>query len=76
MPFVKLGMGIGDWVKCKIHRIEGLTQITVARELGISQQALSRKIKNNSFTYDNLVKLFKIFHSDADEIVNVMSQIF
>lgn len=72
MPFVKLGMQIGDWVRSKISRTEGLTQKAVAREMNITQQALSGKIQRNSFHYGDLVQLFQIFKSNGEEIENVM----
>ena len=62
---------IGAWVSGKLMRLK-MTQKVVAGELGITQQALSLKIRSNSFTYEDLIKLFRVFGSDDEEILKIM----
>lgn len=62
---------IGAWVAGKLMRLK-ITQKTAAGELGITQQALSFKIHNNSFTYEDLIKLFKVFETEDEEILRLM----
>lgn len=62
---------IGAWVAGKLMRLK-ISQKTAAGELGITQQALSFKIHNNSFTYEDMIKLFKVLESDDEEILKVM----
>ena len=54
-----------------MYRAE-LTQADVASELGITQPAVSYKIKHNLFTYEDLLKLFKLLELPDDEIVELM----
>lgn len=50
----------------------GITQADIATELGIKQPAVSYKIRNNSFSYEDLLKLFKLFELPDAEIVELM----
>jgi len=71
MPKVTLGMGIGDWVARKIKRA-GYSQTTIAKKLGITQQALSLRIKRNNFSYDDLREIFSAVEASDSEIIKVM----
>jgi len=73
MPKVRLTAadGIGDWVDRKIKRT-GQTQTSMAKKLGITQPALSRKIAENKFTYKDLSEIFRETQSTDSEIVKVM----
>lgn len=62
---------IGSWVAGKLMR-KKMSQRVAAGELGITQQALSAKIRNNSFTYEDMIKLFKLFGTDDTEILKIM----
>lgn len=62
---------IGAWVAGRMMR-QRKTQSVVADEMGISQQALSLKIRNNQFTYGDLLKLFKILNAEDSEILKLM----
>lgn len=62
---------IGAWVAGKLMRLK-MTQKVAAGELGITQQALSLKIRSNSFTYEDMIKLFRVFGSDDEEILKIM----
>lgn len=71
MPKVNLGLQIGDWVKAKTDRSD-YTQKQVAEMLGVTQQALSQRIRHNSFSYETMRSLFKIFGCSNEEIAGVM----
>lgn len=62
---------IGAWVKGQIMR-KKLSQEYVADEMGITQQALSRKIRENSFKYIDLLLLFKALKVEDREIIKLM----
>jgi transcriptional regulator with XRE-family HTH domain len=71
MPKVKLGYGIGDWIARKIKRA-GYSQTDIAKKIGITQQALSQRIKRNHFTYDELRVIFTAVNVTDAEILKVM----
>ena len=71
MPKVKLSMGVGDYISRLIKRA-GYTQTAMAKVLRITQQALSRKIKFNQFTYDELKEIFSAVNATDAEIIKVM----
>jgi len=48
-------------------------QKELAAGIGVSPQLLSYKIKNNSFTAQELMKIFHFLQTDADEIVKIMT---
>ena len=68
-----------NWITGQIHA-QGLKQSQVAYELGISQQALSERLKppknkrkdKDSFSYGDLLVLFKLFNTPAEEVVKLM----
>lgn len=75
MPRVNLGMDIGDWVARKLKR-SGYSQTRAAKEMGISQQVLSRKILNNNLNYEDLCSIFRITGAEDEEITRVMKGVF
>ena len=44
------------------------TQEQLAKRLGYSQQALNRKLKNQHFSYSDLVVIFDVFPPDRREL--------
>lgn len=62
---------IGAWVAGKLMRMK-ISQKEAAGELGITQQAMSVKIRSNSFTYEDMIKLFRMFESEDEEILKLM----
>lgn len=68
-----------EWIKGQI-RAHGLKQSQVAYELGISQQALSERLKppknkrkdKDSFSYGDLLVLFKLFDTPAEKMTELM----
>ncbi len=75
MPRVVLGFEIGDWVAKKI-RASGFKRYQVAEQMGITPSNLSHKIKRNSFSYKDMVKIFSIVGATDTEIVMVMRHRF
>lgn len=67
------------WIKEQICA-QGLKQRQVAKELGISQQALSERLKppedknkdKDPFSYGDMLTLFKVFNTSAEKIAELM----
>ena len=51
---------------------ENLVQSDLAREMNITQQALSRKIRAKSFSMDDLMVIFKVLNYSDEEIVRYL----
>ena len=51
---------------------KGIKQTELARELGITQGGLHYKLFNNSFTYKDLLIIFRQLELTDDEIVRLM----
>lgn len=49
-----------------------MTQGELADMVDMSQQNLSRKIRNNSFTYVDLIRIFKALKLSDEDILKVM----
>lgn len=49
-----------------------MTQAELAEMVDMSQQNFSRKVKYNSFTYTDLIKLFSALKLSDDEILRLM----
>lgn len=49
-------------------KTSGITQTQLAERLGISQQALSKKIKSQRFNYDDMVVIFDTFKPEPREL--------
>ena len=67
----KLNKDLSAWLIGNM-RVRGLRQADVARALGISQQALSSKLKRAAFRFDDLVCLFGLLEPDAKTVANLM----
>lgn len=67
------------WIKGQI-RAQGLKQRQVAKELGISQQALSERLKppedknkdKDPFSYGDMLTLFKLFDTSTEKMAELM----
>lgn len=46
----------------------GTTQAELAARLGCTQQAISRKLREQRFSYDDMVVIFEVFKPDAREL--------
>lgn len=53
---------------------QGIKQEEIARELNISQPAMSYKLRNNSFSYKDLVQIFSILDLPDSEIIGLMKK--
>lgn len=60
-----------DLIVGKMKRLH-IRQTDIARELGISQVAVGKKIKNRQFTFEDLIVLFEILQFTPDEVGQVM----
>lgn len=49
-------------------KITNTSQEALAKRLGVSQQALSRKLKTGHFSYGDLLTLFDVFKPEPDEM--------
>lgn len=49
-----------------------VTQAELSKTLGVSQPALSKKIKKQQFTFNELVAIFKTFKPDAKEVARLL----
>ena len=63
----RLSDRLASWVygQMKLNRI---TQQRLADELGISQQALGKKLKNKQFSYKDFITFVAFFCPDASEL--------
>ena len=62
---------IGPWVVMWLRR-EHRTMSDLGGELGISQQAVSYKIKTNAFSYSDMIVIFDYLNVPDNEILQVM----
>ena len=64
----RLCQKLGGWVygQMKIHR---MTQSDMARELGISQQAFSLKMRICRFSYEDYLTFVRIFKPSQEELL-------
>ena len=53
-------------------KIKRITQRQMAGNLGISQQAFAKKLKNAQFTFSDLTTIFDALETPDDEILRVM----
>ena len=67
----KLNNKLSAWITWTMKTL-GFSQESLAKELGISQQALSRTIHNRKFSYEELVGIFGILKPDAETVAELM----
>ena len=58
---------LSTWIYGKL-RSQGISQTVLAKEMEVSQQALSYKLRNHSFTYRDLLAVVKVFNPDETEL--------
>lgn len=65
---------VSDFTAWVIGRMKiiGVTQTDLANEFKVTQPAISQKIKNASFDYKELIKLFQILQADETDITRLM----
>lgn len=61
------------WIVGKMHK-KKLRQTDVAKEIGITQPAMSQRLGQDldSFTYGDLLTLFKVLEATDEEILRLM----
>ena len=62
---------IGSWIYMWVRR-SGKHLKDLAPELGVSQQGVSFKIKNNTFSYSDMLTIFDYLEVPDEEILQVM----
>lgn len=60
-----------SWVYGEM-KIQGLSQRQLAEEMNVSQQLLSYKLKNQSFTFKDFLGLVKALKPDTEEILRLV----
>ena len=55
-------------------KVKRMTQSKMADELGISQPAFGKKLRNKQFTFTDLVTIFRVLEIPDDEILSVMRE--
>lgn len=55
-------------------KVKGFTQTQMADELGISQQAFGKKLKNSQFTFADLTTVFRVLDMPDEDILSVMRE--
>ena len=55
-------------------KVKKVTQTKMADELGISQQAFGKKLKNSQFTFADLTTVFRVLDMPDEDILSVMRE--
>lgn len=63
---------LASWVYGQM-RVCKVTQAELAERLGISQQAVSRKLKTCQFTYDDFLTFVKMFNPSQNDLLWLIS---
>ena len=53
-------------------RVRRMSQATLAEKMGISHQALSRKLRTSSYSYSDFVFFMKEFEPDQKELLELI----
>ena len=62
-----------DLSRCIVGKMYGrYTQATLAKEFGLTQQAMSQKIRKAQFDTRELIKLFALLEFEPDEILKYL----
>lgn len=67
----RLSARLSAWVYGNM-KVQGFSQKQLAERLDMSQQLLSYKLKNRSFTFTEFAGLVKALKPDADEIMKLI----
>ena len=68
----QLNSRLSRWVYGEL-RVRQMSQAELAREMQISQQALSMKLKIARFTFDDLCTFIRVFEPSEDEIERLVT---
>lgn len=55
-------------------KIKRVTQTQMAKQLGISQQAFAKKLKNCQFTFADITTIFEVLDTPDEDILSVMRE--
>ena len=67
----RLSTRLAAWVIGEM-KIQGITQSQMAKRMGISQQALSRKLNKYTFSFEDFLDFVKILNPQDIEIVRLV----
>lgn len=62
---------LARWVYGEL-RVQGMSQQELAEHLGISQQALSAKLKRASFSYSDFVTIVKTLKPSNQDLLHII----
>lgn len=67
----KLSERLTRWIYGEM-RLKNMSQYKLADELGISQPALSKKLRSRSFSYKDFIVFVRVFKPDAEEVMRLL----
>lgn len=62
---------LGAWITGQLYKNHA-TQQELAKELKITQQGLSYKLKTNSFSYGDMLTIFEFLKTEEEQIIQLM----
>lgn len=69
----RLCQRLSSWVYGEL-KCRGITQRSMAEEMEISQQALSQKLKANSFTFTDFLAFIRVLEPDERELDRLLGR--
>lgn len=63
----RLSRRLSSWIYGEM-KCRGISQRAMAEEMGISQQALSQKLKANSFSFTDFLDFVRVLEPDVREL--------
>ena len=69
----KLNSRLASWVYGEM-KVQGITQRDLARERGISQPAISKKLMSKSFDFDDFTCFVRVFKPDTAEVMRLIGK--
>ena len=69
----RLSAQLSSWVYGEM-KCRGISQRKMAEELGICQQALSKKLKSHSISFTDLVVFVRVFEPDEKDIARLLGR--
>ena len=67
---MRLREELAIWI-CGQLKVNRVSQTNIAKELGITQQGLSKKINRRTFTYDDMLFFFAKFQPDQETVMRL-----
>ena len=67
---MKLRDNFASWIYGQI-KTNGQSQMLVAKDMGLSQQGLCKKLRKQSFTFDDFVFFVNRFQPDEDTLLKL-----